>query len=78
MSSLAENARTRWSGFVAREGKRTLVVLAILMAVGFGFRLDRVVHPLAEPGDDALVEGLEQIHAGSVVIRRGSDSVLPS
>lgn len=44
----------RMRGLVRREGKVTLVILAILVAIGFGFRLDRVVHPIGEPGDDAL------------------------
>lgn len=41
-------------GLVEREGKTTLVILAILVSVGFGLRADRVVHPLDRPGDDAL------------------------
>ncbi len=54
MSTPATSAKERWRAFTAREGKRTLIVLAIITLVGFGLRFDRVVHPLAKPGDDAL------------------------
>lgn len=54
MSSATQRAKEGWSAFAAREGKRTLIVLAIITLVGFGFRFDRVIHPLAKPGDDAL------------------------
>jgi len=36
-----------------RHGKRTLVLLALILALGFGLRAYRVVEPLATPGDDA-------------------------
>lgn len=39
---------------VARYGRTTLIVLAVILAVGFALRLDRVVNPLADPGDDAF------------------------
>jgi 4-amino-4-deoxy-L-arabinose transferase-like glycosyltransferase len=39
---------------VARYGRTTLVLLAVILAVGFALRLDRVVNPLADPGDDAF------------------------
>lgn len=42
------------SGLTARYGRTSLVVLAVILAVGFGLRLEKVVNPLAEPGDDAL------------------------
>lgn len=39
---------------VARYGRTTLILLAVILAVGFALRLDRVVNPLGDPGDDAL------------------------
>lgn len=39
---------------MARYGRTTLVLLAIILSVGFALRMDRVINPLAEPGDDAL------------------------
>jgi Dolichyl-phosphate-mannose-protein mannosyltransferase len=36
-----------------RHGRRTLAILALIVVVGFGLRLERVVNPLDHPGDDA-------------------------
>lgn len=36
-----------------RHGKRTLILLALILVLGFGLRAYRVVEPLATPGDDA-------------------------
>ncbi len=36
-----------------RHGKTTLILLAAILALGFGLRAYRVVEPLATPGDDA-------------------------
>jgi len=36
-----------------RHGKKTLILLAAILALGFGLRAYRVVEPLATPGDDA-------------------------
>jgi hypothetical protein len=36
-----------------RHGRKTLVLLALILALGFGLRAYRVVEPLASPGDDA-------------------------
>jgi len=36
-----------------RHGRTTLVLLALVLALGFGLRAYRVVEPLATPGDDA-------------------------
>ncbi len=36
-----------------RHGRTTLIVLAVIMAVGLGLRADRVINPNADPGDDA-------------------------
>ncbi|MBK5111094.1 MAG: phospholipid carrier-dependent glycosyltransferase [Thermoleophilia bacterium] len=41
-------------GPLARYGRGSLVILLVIMAVGFGLRLEKVVNPLSEPGDDAL------------------------
>jgi hypothetical protein len=39
---------------LARYGRNSLIVLALIVAVGFGLRLEKVVNPLADPGDDAF------------------------
>ena len=36
-----------------RHGRKTLILLALILALGFGLRAYRVVEPLASPGDDA-------------------------
>jgi hypothetical protein len=36
-----------------RHGRNTLILLALILALGFALRAYRVVEPLAEPGDDA-------------------------
>ncbi len=36
-----------------RHGRRTLILLAAILAIGFGLRAYRVVEPLPTPGDDA-------------------------
>lgn len=36
-----------------RHGRTTLILLAVILAVGFGLRAYRVVEPLQTPGDDA-------------------------
>jgi len=38
---------------VERHGRRTLLILAATLVLGFGLRAYRVVEPLATPGDDA-------------------------
>jgi 4-amino-4-deoxy-L-arabinose transferase-like glycosyltransferase len=40
-------------GLPARHGRRTLIALAAILALGFGLRAYRVVEPLGSPGDDA-------------------------
>lgn len=37
-----------------RYGRCSLIILLLILAVGFGLRLEKVFNPLAEPGDDAL------------------------
>ncbi len=52
--SLAPERAGDWiRGLPARHGRRTLIALAAILALGFGLRAYRVVEPLAPPGDDA-------------------------
>ncbi len=44
----------RLGPLVARYGRRTLVIFAVILAVGLALRMERVVNPNAVPGDDAL------------------------
>src|SRR6476660_5086921 len=44
----------RWArGLPNRHGRKTLVLLAAILLLGFGLRAYRVVEPLPVPGDDA-------------------------
>src|SRR5665811_2281540 len=45
--------RTWLRSLPRRHGRTTLILLAAILAVGFGLRAYRVVEPLATPGDDA-------------------------
>src|SRR4051794_27430900 len=45
--------RSGLGSLVERHGRRTLVVLGLIVAVGFCLRAYRVVEPLGTPGDDA-------------------------
>lgn len=63
--------RSRFQTIVEKHGKKTLVALAVIVMLGFGLRMDMVVNPLAEMGDDAeayraLAESLyeEQSYGG--------------
>jgi 4-amino-4-deoxy-L-arabinose transferase-like glycosyltransferase len=49
MESLSSWARS----LPERQGRKTLVLLAAILALGFGLRAYRVVEPLGSPGDDA-------------------------
>jgi 4-amino-4-deoxy-L-arabinose transferase-like glycosyltransferase len=49
-SSRADRLRS----VAGRHGQTTLIVLALIVAVGFGLRIERVANPNADPGDDAL------------------------
>jgi len=40
-------------GLSVRHGRKTLIALVAILAVGFGLRAYRVVEPLGSPGDDA-------------------------
>src|SRR5215475_13468514 len=48
-----EKVSRRLRGLSETHGRRTLVLLALILLVGFGLRAYRVVEPLATPGDDA-------------------------
>lgn len=59
---------SRLSDLIERHGKGVLVALMIIVAVGFGLRMDQVINPLGEPGDDAfayraLAESLYEEHS---------------
>jgi len=54
MDTAATSERGRVAAIYARHGRRTLVLLALIMALGFGLRMDMVINPLADPGDDAF------------------------
>ncbi len=44
----------RWlRGLPERHGRKTLILLAAILLLGFGLRAYRVVEPLPQPGDDA-------------------------
>ena len=53
MSSARERVEDGLGALAGRHGTRTLVVLALIVAVGFGLRANRALNPLEEPGDDA-------------------------
>lgn len=42
------------ASLLERHGRLTLLILALIVAVGLALRVDRVIHPLDRPGDDAL------------------------
>jgi hypothetical protein len=47
-------ARFTLSNRLGLYGRGTLVALALILIAGFGLRLEKVVNPLADPGDDAF------------------------
>src|SRR4029453_6385900 len=52
--SRSRDAVSSWArGLPERHGSRTLVVLALIVAIGFGLRAHRALDPLDHPGDDA-------------------------
>jgi 4-amino-4-deoxy-L-arabinose transferase-like glycosyltransferase len=52
--SRARSALGDWlRGLPNRHGSRTLLILALIVAVGFGLRAHRALDPLDHPGDDA-------------------------
>ncbi|MEX2448190.1 MAG: hypothetical protein WD404_05535 [Solirubrobacterales bacterium] len=45
---------SHWArGLPQRHGRRTLILLALILVLGFGLRAYRVAEPLATPGDDS-------------------------
>jgi hypothetical protein len=48
-----ERLSRRLRSLPERHGRNTLILLALILALGFGLRAYRVVEPLAAPGDDA-------------------------
>jgi dolichyl-phosphate-mannose-protein mannosyltransferase len=49
----SETIRSRFRGLPARHGSRTLAILGLMVALGFGLRAHRALDPLDHPGDDA-------------------------
>jgi hypothetical protein len=45
--------RNRFRTLPARYGRRTLIALALIAAIGLGLRAVAVVHPVADPADDS-------------------------
>ncbi len=39
---------------IDRHGRKSVLLLLLIVAVGFGLRMDQVINPLADPGDDAF------------------------
>jgi 4-amino-4-deoxy-L-arabinose transferase-like glycosyltransferase len=68
----------RLRSLTERHGRVTLVLLAAILALGFGLRAYRVVEPLATPGDDsrayyALSKGLYEEGSYGAFLRDSSD-----
>lgn len=51
---LRSRLASAWRDFSERHGRRVLVVLAVILLVGGALRMERVVTPNADPGDDAF------------------------
>jgi len=74
MASLSARLRS----LPERHGRVTLILLAAILALGFGLRAYRVVEPLATPGDDsrayyALAKGLYEEGSYGAFLRDSSD-----
>jgi len=48
-----DSVRAWAAGLPERHGRRTLILLAAILVIGFGLRAYRVVEPLPTPGDDS-------------------------
>ena len=44
----------RMGAIAGKYGRASLIILAVIVLLGFGLRMEKVVNPLAQPGDDAL------------------------
>ena len=44
----------RMGAIAGKYGRTSLIILALIVLLGFGLRMEKVVNPLAQPGDDAL------------------------
>lgn len=53
MTSLRTGLGEQLGALAQRHGSRTLLILALIVAVGFGLRAQRALDPLDHPGDDA-------------------------
>jgi 4-amino-4-deoxy-L-arabinose transferase-like glycosyltransferase len=54
MSITAKDLCSRVAAISARHGRATIILLILILMLGFGLRMDKVINPLTEPGDDAL------------------------
>jgi 4-amino-4-deoxy-L-arabinose transferase-like glycosyltransferase len=54
MDSAETSVRSRALAMIDRHGRNSLLVLAAILAIGFGLRMDQVIIPLTDPGDDAF------------------------
>jgi Dolichyl-phosphate-mannose-protein mannosyltransferase len=53
-SGISAGSSGHLTRITSRFGRTSLIILAAIVLIGFGLRMDRVVNPLATPGDDAL------------------------
>ena len=53
MTGVLDSASGWVRGIPERYGRRTVILLALILVVGFALRADRVVNPIRTPGDDA-------------------------
>ena len=54
MDKPATSVRDRTVAIIDRHGRKSALLLLLIVAVGFGLRMDQVINPLADPGDDAF------------------------
>ncbi len=53
MAAVLDSTRGWARGILERYGRPTIVILALIVAIGFALRADRVVNPVTDPVDDA-------------------------
>ena len=51
--SLRSRTSSAFRSFTERHGRRTLAILGVILLVGGALRMERVINPNADPGDDA-------------------------